>query len=454
MSSVSFPDRRAFLTTLTLSVGCLLVPVSAYAGDTDPTQDDAVIRALNRGAYPLLSTEPDGSLRDLGPLGRMIADTPVVGLGEATHGSHEFFTLKHRVFEYLVEEKGFTTFMQELTWGTGLQLNDYVRYGKGDPGEIMRQEFLENYRLFAVEEYLQLIEWMRDYNVRHPHRRQLQYMGDDVYFSHPRIFEDIFAYVRERGRPELVPRLRDLYDGLIPTTDLATWQRTYDARPQDERQQVQRRAEHALRLVHKACARVLPRRPRTGPNSKRPSPSGSPEPTPPRTSQPPRDQAMAENTVWWYRHKNSKILLSAHNAHVGYLGEIPPHDFKRQGTWLRQILGHRYISIGTTFYQGAFTAVQENTENLREFIVGPPMPGNAEQTLDQVRFPDYMLDMRTAEQPARAWLNQERPVRSILAEYPPEENDNMSLRATYSILIELRQVSASHVIPGVATSPM
>lgn len=167
----------------------------------------------------------------------MIGNAPVVGLGEATHGTHEFLTLKHRVFKYLVEEKGFTTFMLELNWGTGLQLNDYVLYGKGDPHKIMRQEFLQNYRLFANEEYVRLIEWMREYNKKYPHHRQLQFMGNDVYFPHIRIFNDIFNYVLKRGCPGLIPKLKDLYDGLMPTTDFSTWQRNYDAKPESERRQ-------------------------------------------------------------------------------------------------------------------------------------------------------------------------------------------------------------------------
>lgn len=440
------PNRRAFLATLALGAAGLVVPVSACARGSDQTQDDAVVRALNRGAYPLLSTEPSGSLADLDPLGRMIGDAPVVGLGEATHGSHEFFTFKHRVFEYLVEAKGFTTFMQELDWGTGLQLNDYVLYGKGDPREIMRQEFVQNGRLFAVDEYVQLIEWMRDYNKKNPHRRQLQYMGDDVYYPHVRIFEDIFNYVQERGHSDLVPRLQDLYDGLIPTTDFATWQQAYDARPQSERQQVQRQAEEALRLVKDLREGAAPQAADWAEQQATVAVWIA------RTHATeefwvPRDQAMAENTVWWYHHQNSKILLSAHNAHVGYLGEDAAHEIKRQGSWLREILGPGYVNIGLSFYQGALTAV-DNTGNLREFTVGVPLPANAERVLDRVRFPNYMLDMRTVDQPASAWLDQERQVRYILAKYSPtDENDiNMSLRATYSVLIEMHQVTASHLI--------
>lgn len=410
--------------------------------------NDAVVLDLNRSAYPLLSTEPYGSLCDLYPLDCMIGNAPIIGIGEATHGTHEFFTLKHRFFRYLVEAKGFTTFMLEMAWGTGLQLNDYVLYGMGDPYEIMRQEFVQNGRLFANEEIVQLIQWMRQYNQMYPERRQLQFMGNDVDLPHIRIFEDIFRYVRERGRSELVPKLIDLYDGLIPTTDLSTWSRNYYAKPESERRQVQVQAEEALRLVKslrwgadqeaadwaEQQATVIVWIARTNAT---------------KEFWFARDQGMAENALWWYRHKKSKILISAHNVHMGH----NPEGYKTEGTWLKQFLGDGYMSFGPTFYQGSFLAVDKNTRLLTKYTVGPPPPDNAEQVLGRVRFPDYMLDMSTVGYPACVWLNLNQQVRNILAvetqDTVENENEQFRLRCTYDHLIMIHDTTASHPIPGV-----
>jgi hypothetical protein len=64
----------------------------------------------------------------------MIGDASVVGLGEATHGSHDFFALKHRVFRHLVEEKGFCPFALEAPWSTGLLLDDDVVHARPTRG--------------------------------------------------------------------------------------------------------------------------------------------------------------------------------------------------------------------------------------------------------------------------------------------------------------------------------
>ncbi|MFF4622823.1 erythromycin esterase family protein [Nonomuraea jabiensis] len=454
MPSLRAGKWPAFLAALALGL-CSFTTAPARAQEPAPERQDAVVRALDRGAHPLSTTEPNHDLRDLRALGQMIGDAPVVGLGEATHGTHEFFSLKHRVFEYLVKEKGFTTFMLELSWGTGLQLNDYVLYGKGDPAAIMRREFQQNYRLFANQDYLRLIRWMREYNEKHP-KRPLQFMGDDIYFPHVRIFEDIFEYVRERGRPDLVPRLRALYDGLIPTTDFNTWEQQYDAKPMSERQQVQRQAEEALRLVT-SLRRGAPPKEAAWAEQQANVAFWIAKAHAAEDFSGPRDEAMALNTVWWHRHMNSKILLSAHNAHVGYLGEFPPHTFKRQGTWLREILGPRYVAIGLSFYEGTFTAIDGNTGFLRRFTVGPPPPVNAERVLNRVRFPKYYLDMRTVDEPARSWLRQEHQVRYITAVYSPADvevnNITQSLGRTYSILVEMRDTTPSNLIPGIPLGP-
>lgn len=62
------------------------------------------------------TTNPTASLNDLKPLKDMVGSASIVGLGEATHGAHEVFTMKHRIVKYLVSEKGFTNLVLEEGW--------------------------------------------------------------------------------------------------------------------------------------------------------------------------------------------------------------------------------------------------------------------------------------------------------------------------------------------------
>src|SRR5216683_4606030 len=85
-------------------------------------------------AMPLDSTSPESGLDDLRQMESTIGNARIVAMGEATHGTREFFQLKHRMLEFLVEKKGFTVFGIEANWPESLAINDYVLNGTNDAG--------------------------------------------------------------------------------------------------------------------------------------------------------------------------------------------------------------------------------------------------------------------------------------------------------------------------------
>ncbi|KUJ67327.1 erythromycin esterase [Streptomyces albus subsp. albus] len=417
-----------------------------------PRQDDAV-RAIERAAHPLLSTEPSGGLRDLRPFGRMVGDATIVGIGEATHSSHEFFAFKHRAFRYLVREKGFRTFALEAPWSTGLRLNDYVRYGKGDPRQIMRDEFRNSYQVWQNQEYLRLVEWMRSWNVANP-GDPVQFTGDDFGYAGPELYDRVTTYVGEHF-PALLPRFTELYQGLRPTTDVDTYMNAYLAKPLVERREMAGRTGQALALLEgrqpsggKAereaygwavqHARAIDQTAR-GYAFDFGKPAGS------AAAMRYRDQVMADNTVWWQRHTGDRVLLSAHNAHVAY-ATYSPEDYPRmQGAFIRDQVGSAYLSVGFTFDRGSFNADGPDGA-LTEFTVGPAAPGSNERTLDAVRYRDYLVDLRTAPAAARDWLAVARPTRSIGTAFPDHSEFRIPLLPSHDVLIHLHRISAAGLL--------
>ncbi len=65
----------------------------------------------------------------------------VVALGEATHGSREFFQLKHRLVRFLIEDHDFRTFAMEAHFTRALAVNDYVLDVKGDAKSRKRRRW-------------------------------------------------------------------------------------------------------------------------------------------------------------------------------------------------------------------------------------------------------------------------------------------------------------------------
>lgn len=108
-----------------------------------------------------------------------LADARIVGLGEATHGTYEFFELRRRIVEHLVTELDYRLFGLEANFTETLAIDDYVVHGKGDP-----RTALEGLGLWPwnVEEMLALVEWLREFNVDRAAEDRVRFYGFDIQF--------------------------------------------------------------------------------------------------------------------------------------------------------------------------------------------------------------------------------------------------------------------------------
>ncbi|MEU4605269.1 erythromycin esterase family protein [Kribbella sp. NPDC023972] len=403
-------------------------------------QTTSPIPALTRAAHPLVSTEPSDNAWDLRPLMQMVGTAKVVGVGEATHNSHEFFTLKHRIFQTLVERKGFTAFVLEASWSTGLELDRYVVSGVGDPREIMRREFQDAYKFWNAQEYLDLIEWMRDYN--RTHTRKLRFVGDDVGYASPALIERVV-----NADPTLAPQLTRLYAGIRSDSEYKDWSTAYFAKPLSERQAIEASAREALALVQRTNDRWAVQHARAIWQTAKLYSFDVENPNELPKAMVFRDQAMADNTAWWTRATGDKAVLSAHNGHIGYDSSMPSHYPKIQGAFLRDQLGKDYVNVGFTFDSGSFNAndTEDPQGRLRTFTIPSAPSGNNEYTLDRVPYRDYLVDLRTLPKATKDWLNVARPTRDIGTAYPWPDLP-VNLGKSYDVLIHLNRVTAAHLL--------
>src|ERR1043165_4376892 len=137
-----------------LACTCILA-MTTHAQQTDPAD---WIRA---NAIRLNTTEAGHGFADMQALKPLIGNARIVSLGEATHGTREFFQLKHRMLEFLATEMGFTIFSIEANMPEAYRLNDYVLNGTGDPAALLRGMYFWTWN---TEEVLDMIQWMRDFN--------------------------------------------------------------------------------------------------------------------------------------------------------------------------------------------------------------------------------------------------------------------------------------------------
>jgi erythromycin esterase-like protein len=126
----------AVLAAAVLTLPSCGTTTPASSGQNTPSHADVLAGAstwLRGAAVPFDRVDPTDNMDDLEPLRKIVGDARVVSLGEATHGTREFFQMKHRVLRFLVERMGFTAFAIEATWPEANRLDRYVRTGEGDP---------------------------------------------------------------------------------------------------------------------------------------------------------------------------------------------------------------------------------------------------------------------------------------------------------------------------------
>lgn len=147
----------------------------------------------------LMDYHPLESSKHLDPLMDKIGDAKYVLLGEASHGTHEFYTWRTAISRRLIEEKGFSFIAVEGDWPDCYRINQYVK-GYTDT-KTTAVDVLKEFRrwptwMWANWEIVALMEWMRDYNKQRPANSKIGFYGLDVY-SLWESMEAIISYLKK-----------------------------------------------------------------------------------------------------------------------------------------------------------------------------------------------------------------------------------------------------------------
>jgi erythromycin esterase-like protein len=151
---------------------------NAQVSKEQATEEKAAVQWIRQNAIPLQTVEAGHGFADLQPLGQIVGNARIVELGEATHGTREFFQLKHRIIEYLAAQKGFTIFSIEANMPEAYRLNDYVLHGVGDPKQLLGGMY---FWTVNTQEVLDMILWMREFN--QSGKGHIEFTGFDMQYA-------------------------------------------------------------------------------------------------------------------------------------------------------------------------------------------------------------------------------------------------------------------------------
>jgi erythromycin esterase len=146
--------------------------------EVEGTGRDALSTGLQRIARPLESDS------DLDPLLDAIGDASYVLLGEASHGTSEFYTWRTRLSKRLIEERGFSFIAVEGDWPDCYRVNRYVKQmpeSGSDASSVLHAFERWPTWMWANREVIDLVEWLHGHNARKPDERKVGFYGLDVY---------------------------------------------------------------------------------------------------------------------------------------------------------------------------------------------------------------------------------------------------------------------------------
>jgi erythromycin esterase-like protein len=390
------------------------------------------ISALRNAARPLT-----GGARDYDALLDLVGDARFVLLGEATHGTHEFYEERARITRRLVEDKGFHAVAVEADWPDAYRVNRYVR-GRG--GDRNADEALSGFQRFPNwmwrnTDVAAFVQWLRHHNEKTA-GPQVGFYGLDLYSMFTSI-EEVLRYL-DQVDPSAARQARERYAcfdhyhedsqhyGYTASLDLSAsceqgvleqlrqlQQRAADYMHRDGDEEAFFYAQQNARLVKNAeeYYRTMFRGRVSSWNL--------------------RDSHMAETLDALAHHLSkdgepAKIVVWEHNSHIG---DASATEMGEMGEWnVGQLARKEYDGqtrlIGFSTYDGFVTAASEWDAPAEHKRVRQGMQGSYEALLHETGIPRFLLPLhggidKGIDDDVRAAMEERRLERAIGVIYLP-----------------------------------
>lgn len=386
--------------------------------------EDLLVRSLADAVESFRSIEK----ADLNPLMDRIGSARIVLLGEATHGTSEFYRMRARITQDLIVKKGFHFIAIEGDWPDAARVDHYVRHFNYPPSEWTAFARFPTW-MWRNSEVRDFIDWLRKHNGTVARKdRRVAFHGLDLYSLYDSI-RLVLAYLDDVD-PETARVARERYSCLTPwqrdpsvygraalsgkyptceadvvrnLTDLLGKHRAYAEHDGDrfldaaQNARLIANAERYYRIMY----------------------YGS------RASWNLRDTHMFETlkNLLDYYGPDSKAVIWAHNSHVGNSAatEMAARGEYNLGHLCRSTLGAQAYSIGFGTHRGAVAAASEWGGHMEVKEIRPSQSGSYEQLCHATGHANFLLGLRGKDDLCGPQgLGKERLERAIGVIYRPE----------------------------------
>ena len=338
---------------------------------------------------------------DLEPLLNRIGDARVVLLGEATHGTSEFYRMRERISRELIERKGFTFIAIEGDWPDAARIDHYVRHAEYPPSEWTAFARFPVW-MWRNREVLNFVNWLRERNANVEPGNRVAFHGLDLYSLYNSI-RSVLSYLDDID-PQTAKVARQRYGCLTPwqadpaTYGHATLTGAYETCENEVVSMLMELMQKRKAYAEHDGERFLDamQNARLVANAERYYRTmyyGS------RSSWNLRDSHMFETlkTLLDFHGPNSKAIVWAHNSHVGdsTATEMSLRGEYNIGHLCRQEFGNRAYSIGFGTNSGTVAAASNWDEPMEIKTVRPALPESYERLCHEADRPQFLLPLRS-----------------------------------------------------------
>lgn len=365
----------------------------------------AAVEAIRQALHPLT-----GNAADYDPLLDWIGDARLVLLGEASHGSHEFYQARMDITLRLVREKGFDAVAVEADWPDAHRLNCYVR-GRGS--DVAANEALADFQRFPLWMWRnttvrEFIGRLRAHNESVDPSQQAGFYGIDLYSLHSSIHA-VLRYL-ERVDPEAATRAKERYscfESYSRDPQVYGQAVAFQVKPSCEEEVIQQLVELRKQAYDYARrdgriaedeffnAEMNARLVKDAEQYYRSMFIGR------HSTWNLRDTHMVDTLDSLLRHlekqgRAGKVVVWAHNSHLGdaTFTEMGEQGELNVGQLVRQRYPKDCVLVGFTTHTGTVTAATNWDDPAERKNVRPSMAGSVEEMMHEVGSPRFMINLR------------------------------------------------------------
>ncbi len=378
MNSLGKTPGRSFLIFL-IFLACKTPPAVKDISPVQPVKPEATAIPF----YPLQDEQ------DLTILIEQLGNARVVLLGEATHGTAEFYNWRTAITKRLIQEKGFDFIAVEGDWQDAYHINNFIKQDKKDSAEtitLLKQFNRWPKWLWANYETASLITWLSEYNYQQPLNKKAGFYGLDIFAFWKPVTEQIpyltdtaLIHAAQKVKRCLEPYGNDAlaYTKVVNQQASSSCQRVTDAFAQAVQKATGGKPakDEALFLLQQAALVAV--------NGERYFRNILRNRTDTWNT---RDNHMNETIkrLLNLQGPNSKAIVLAHNTHVGDAHYAEMHFSGRTnvGELVRKEFGaDKVFTVGFGFYSGEFIAAEKWGQPYQKMEVPAAAPRTFEYIL-------------------------------------------------------------------------